>query len=201
VDAEVIQALHDALAEDFPDQAELISDDLTVVREVPTSFLGHYSLYRVEHMSLHRPILFYVGYSPDRPVHVLSSDAQDFVALARDDGVDIATADQAVDYVRLLVETTRSMSRLTYLVDSVDGLQFRPNLDPAEQERRQAVLTELSDQVGPPQAKARGDDWEVTAWIVVEQALERHDFLVRRDGTIERSVKTVAEDIPLVYGA
>lgn len=194
-----LQELSRSLSEVNSRYGRLVVDRMTTVDTVPAPF-SVYRICRVEYLGPHHPELFYVAYAPGRPVHLLSEDTDTFNKLVAEDRVVIDSAERAEQYAAVFIEVTRSMSQLTYLVRSVDEVRFRPKLSPEEEARKSDFLNRYRSLIHPPKAAPAGSDWEVVAWVVRQQALQRHTLRISRSGAVARRIETVEEDLPLVYG-
>jgi len=180
--------------------AELVEDEMTEVEVYPASFLTQYQIYRVEHFSPYKPMLFYVGYAPRGQAYLLTGMPENYINLGQADGVMLETPKEAASYATTYLEVTRLMSDLFYQVGSMVEIEFRPNLSQEEEQVKEAFVTQYSSVIKPPQTEVTGDGYRVTVYAVREQALERHDMLVSREGTIQDDVVILEQDLPLVYG-
>lgn len=179
--------------------AELVLDEDSEIETVETPFLSDGSIYFVEHFGASHPTAFYVGLLEDGEVVLLSDHADRFELFARRGGARIEAQDRAASYARIYLETTRSMDSLFYVVEAVEDLRFRPNLEPAEERRKQAVVEEYGPRLRIT-VETEVDEYLVTLWAVREQTLERHAFRIGHDGRVSDSIETIEEDLPLVYG-
>jgi hypothetical protein len=150
-----------------------------------------------------RPIAFAVGVGVDSSVSFLisflSGAPEAFERLAQTEGLTLETATDAADYARVWLEATRPVSDHGCLVESADDVKFRPSLGPAEQALRDRFLRHYRSIVGPVSASPDKDDYRVTAYFVRDQALERHDLGVQRDGVVHPAVSLVEAELPVVY--
>ena len=200
MESEVRERLAAALAEVDEDYASLVGDELTEVADYPAPFLRRHRLLRMEHLSPHKPIVFFVGLTADDRALLLTARPENFVRIAQADGVEIDSPQAAIRYATAYLETTRSQAERFYLVRSADEIEFRPNQSPEEEQARTAFIERHRPVIEAPSAQQTGDRFRVTAFAVREQAVERLTLDVERDGAITTEVTTLAEDLPLVYG-
>lgn len=197
---DINRALAKALRRISPDSAEMLEDKMTKVREYPASFLHRYKIYRVEHMGENKPTLFYVGYAKGEQPYMLTGSLENYVAMSKADPVSIGTADEAAQYIETSVETTRSMSYLIYLIKSVEEIDWRVGMDEEELAEKARLVEKYGKVIGPPAAEADGQRWLATLYVMLNQTLQRYDFKVGRDGSLERKVTTLETAVPAVYG-
>jgi len=180
--------------------AQLLSYATTEVEVYPCSFLRRHSIYRIEHFAPSKPVLFYVGFAPSNGAYVLTGQTENFIRLAREDGVVINSAPIAIEYAVACLTVTRSMSQLFYVISSANDLRFRPNLTGDEKTTQTAFLEKYSHLIRPPDAEKQGDAYVVTCFAVREQRVERHRLTVSATADIESVVGVIEQDLPLVYG-
>jgi hypothetical protein len=104
------------------------------------------------------------------------------------------------DYVITYLEVTRSPSNLSYRVNSVDAVEFRPHLDDEETKQQQAFLEKYRSVITQPTTKAIANGYVVNAYVINEQALNQYTITVSRNGQIITDIQIRKEDLPLVYG-
>jgi hypothetical protein len=198
--ANIQQQLAAALRPVDEQVAQLTADSPTKVETYPAPFLTQYQIYRVEHLNPDKPIVFYVGYAPGEKAYLLTGAPADMIDLAKADGVVVDSPETAEGYAAAFLEVTRSMAELFYTVESVDEMQFRPNLT-AEQERvKAAFVEEYRAIIQPATATPIDGGYVVTLYAVREQTLERHEVSVSTDGTVTEQIAVLEQDLPLVYG-
>lgn len=185
-----------------PDIAEAMLDRATSdIERIACPALTRYRIYQLTVFAPHAPIVHYLGYAADGPAFVLSEDPAAFSAMAEaDGGVEISTPAQAAAYTEVFLEVTRPLSRLSYLVKSLEDVSFRPGLEPGEAAARRRFERKYRDVLRPPQARAAGDGFEVTAYRVVEQSLERLTVRVSSRGALAVETEILERDLPLVIG-
>lgn len=180
--------------------SELILDEMTEIETYPQSFLSTYQIYKVEHFNPHHPIVFYVGFATNKAAYLLTDNTANYIKLAQADNINFDNKEKAIEYVKAYLEVARSMSNLTYLVNSVDDVEFRPDLDDEETEIQNDFITKYRSIITQPTAKSTINGYLVTAYIINEQTLNEQQITVRRNGQIVTETKTLATDLPLIYG-
>lgn len=185
-----------------PDIAEALADRKTSdIERIECPALSRYRVYMVTVYAPHAPIVHYIAYAEDGPAFVLSEDPDAFVAMAAaDGGVEIASASKAAAYAEVFLTVTRPLSELSYLVKTLKDVSFRPGLEPDEVATRKGFERTYRPVIKPPAGHKAKDGFEVTAYRVVEQRLERVTLRVSRSGKIESSEEVLEKGLPLVIG-
>jgi hypothetical protein len=185
-----------------PDIAEALADrQATSIERIECKALTRYRLYMVTVFAPHAPVVHYIAYAEDGPPFVLSEDPDAFVAMAAaDGGVEITSASEAAAYAEVFLTVTRPLSKLSYLVKSLEDVSFRPELEPGEGAARKDFERTYRSVIKPPSARKAQDGFEVTAYRVVEQSLERVTLQVSRSGEIASHEEVLEKDLPLVIG-
>jgi hypothetical protein len=184
------------------DIAEAMRDrQSTDIERVECPALSRYRLYVVTVFAPHAPMVHYIAYAEGGPAFVLSEDPEAFGAMAAaDGGVEIASAAEAAAYGEVFLTVTRPLSRLAYVVKTLEDVSFRPELDRGEAEARRRFERKYRAIVTPPEATQATGGFEVTAYRVVDQSLERVTLRVSRSGAIASRAEVLEEDLPLVIG-
>lgn len=193
--------LSKALQSVNPEVAALTNDARTTITAYPAPFLRRYAIYSVLHKNPHHPVMFFVAYAPGRSAYLLTDAPDDFVQMARADGVRIDTPETAVAYANAYIDTTRGMDKLFYRIGAAAEARFRPELDDEETRAKEEFLRQYESALKPSNAVAATSGFDVTVYAIREQALERHVLSVAHDGQTSDEVTVLAEDLPLVYGA
>lgn len=198
VTREGIQA---ALAGVRDDIADVIPDrQLTRIEPVECPGLARYGVYSVTHLSPYKPILHYIGYAEGERVFVLDEDPEAFLAMAAAEPVSLDSAAEAAKYGTAFVTVTRPLTRLTYIVESLSDVRFRPKLTDAEQERRDAFEKQYRGSIAPPAGEAERSGYQVVLYLVVEQELRRVTLHVSRNGAVDADAAVLETGLPLVAG-
>ena len=194
------EALAGALADLEPIYGRWLADPDTTVEPYPTPFFKRFRIYRVVYRAPHDPVGLYAAWAPGEPAYVLSDEPQNFVMAAVADPVALSGPAEAVAYVRAYLETTRSLRELFYLVDSVEAVRYYPNPDSAEQQRIAEFKAKYAGIIAPPAAQADEDGWQVTAYALREQALERLALRVTPFGALSLEGQVLEGGLPVVFG-
>ncbi|MCA9821505.1 MAG: hypothetical protein KC482_01025 [Dehalococcoidia bacterium] len=197
------EGIHAALEPVRPDIARLVPDrQMTRIVPVECPGLSRYSIWQLTHLHPHKPIVHYLGFAEDSEIFVLSERPDQFVAMVDADGdVSIDSEAAAASFLRAYLVSTRRLTRLTYLVESVDDMKFRPKLDDAEAKERDRVRQEYAGTIVPLAAVKDGDGYRVEAYQVQEQDLVKITATVSTAGAIETDSAVLESNLPLVYGA
>jgi hypothetical protein len=188
------------LAANDPEGAAIITDPSTLIEVYPAAFLQQYRIYRILYQNPYRPILLYLGFAPNSPLYWLAGNPQAYSDLARADQVDLATPSEAINYATVFLEVTRDMSELFYPVNSVDGIKFYPTPTEEETQARDAIHDKYRWTITSPVAEAVKDEYIVTAYVVRQQELERHELKISRSGDVESNITVLEQNMPVVSG-
>lgn len=185
-----------------PDIAEALADRQTSsIERVECPVLSRYRLYQLTVFAPHAPIVHYLAYAEGSPAFVLSEDPAAFAAMAAaDGGVEIKTPAEAAAYAEVFLRVTRPLSRLSYLVKALAGVSFRPGLEPDEAAARKSFERKYRPAIKPPVGRKAKDGFEVTAYRVIEQSLERVTVQVTPRGALTVDAEVLEKDLPLVIG-
>lgn len=185
-----------------PDIAEALADRKTSdIERIECKALTRYRLYLVTVFAPHAPIVHYIAYAEDGPAFVLSEDPDAFVAMAAaDGGVEIKTPAAATAYAEVFLTVTRPLSELSYLVKSLKDVSFRPGLEPDEVAARKGFEAKYRAVIKRPSGRKAKNGFEVTAYRVIEQSLERVTVHVTPEGALTFDAEVLEQDLPLVYG-
>ncbi|MGH2632052.1 MAG: hypothetical protein ACRDG3_01465 [Tepidiformaceae bacterium] len=195
------EGIHAALSGVRDDIAEYIPDrQLTRIEPVECPGLSRYGIYSVNHLSPYKPILHYIGYAEGERAFVLDEDPEAFLAMAAVDNVSLNSAAEAAKYGAAFVTVTRPLTRLTYVVESIGDVRFRPKLSDAEQERRNAFEKQYGDSIAPPAAERERSGYRVVLYLVVEQELRRITLHVTGAGAVDADAAVLETGLPLVAG-
>ena len=198
---DIHQQLRKALAPVSKHHAQRAGDPQADIEIYAAPFLKRYRIYRINYFGGRKVDLFYVAVADGLRAYVLTPYPENYIAMAREEGLVIDDPETAVNYVTVYVEVTRSMSSLSYLVQSVDEVRFRPNLTPEQEEVKGAFIERYRSVITGPTANPVAGGFDVFAYTVREQVLEQHRFQVSRDGDIQDAVNVLEQNLPLVYGA
>ena len=138
---------------------------------------------------------FYVGLVGSK-VFYLTEAPKAFSAMVRESGVAITSPDIAVGLARAHVESTRSMREFSRVVDGPGDVTWAPPRTPDEQRSVAEANSRISALVRPRAARAAGDGYEVTLYVLRGSALERRVLTIGSDGDVGENVEVVASGLP-----
>ena len=194
------QELSEALSHTSKEYAPLVMDSMTRIEEYPAPFFQLHHIYRLEHLSPRKPILFYVGFASGGAAYLLTDHPENYMHVARADGLVIASTEVATSYAIGFLEVTRSMSRTFYVVHSTEDVRFRPNLANEETRNKEAFIQKYSSTIAPATAQVEDDRYHVDVFVVRGQALEKDSLTIEKNGAIQLHPTTLEQNLPLVYG-
>ena len=198
MDKNMRQLLSKALQTVSEDDALLVQDPSTIIKIYTTSFLTRYQIYLVQ--GAYFPLRFYVGFAPHLPVHMLTGQPTNYVALATADHVTIDAPEVAAGYAYVYLEVTRSLNHLFYPVTALEDVKFRVPLNSSQRKMQADFEQKYRAILAPPAAISTNHGYQVIIYAVRDQALELHVINVQPDGGITDQVTTLEQQLPLVYG-
>jgi hypothetical protein len=191
--------LAEALRATDPASAGAVANPKTALDVVATGWLPGWQVVDVNVRSMPHPRRFYVGLSEAGQAQYLSGRPQAFDAMVTDARIRVGSGRTAVAVGTTFLDATRTFQRYAERVEDLDGVSWRKDLSPAEQQVRDEVLRTYGDQVRAPRATPDGDGWTLTAWMVDGTTLVRHDLAVAARGTVTDTATVVARDLPVPY--
>ena len=196
------EGIEPALKKVRPDIAELIPDrTLTSIEPVPCPALSRYTILSITHLSPYKPLLHYIGYLEGEEAIILSQDPEAFNAMVAADGkVSVTSEKDAEAHAEAFLTVTRSLTKATYLVDTAADIKWMPKPEAADLAKREKFEKDHGDEITAPKATAGGAGFDVVAFQVVEQAVQRVTVHVARDGKVKAQFASVAASLPLVAG-
>lgn len=194
------QAVSTALQPINPDYAAMTAHPRTKITALDAPFLNTYQLYEILYMHPNKPILFYVGYAPEKPIFLITGQPANFAKLAQADMVSIHRPELAASYVATYLTVTRPLSERFYVVSAADAVKFRPNLDRPVKKTMNDFLDKYADVIQPPTATRETSGYVVTAFVVHQQNLEQHTVSIGLGNTLHDDIKVLESNLPLVYG-
>lgn len=196
-EVDVRSRLTDALSAARPELADVVADTTTTLTPVPTPWLpGHEVLDVLADDSAH-PVRFYVALPGSGDAVVLTRAPEAFVDLVASAGVRVDDEATAAAVVDTYLDTTRSFRVWSERVSSLDEVALLPSPGAEQQSAWDAVRAQLDDEVGPTSAQARGDGFDVVAWVVDGDTLVRHDVRLTTDGGLTDRVSLLASGLPV----
>lgn len=120
-------------------QADVVRSDDSTLTFVPAPTLTRWRVIEVSEDRGPHPVLFHVGVA-GRQALLLTGRPGEFNRMTGADDGTVADEEQAAELGRLFVETTRPAGVLTYVIDSVDDIEFRPGIDGADARYRDEIV-------------------------------------------------------------
>ena len=146
-------------------------------RPVGPTFFQSWTIWRVQDDDVVPPPVTFVATRPDQVQQVESADG--FRALTSKEPVQLASASEAIAYVRFFLSVTEIMTDVLTPGTDIPWI--------SEEARRQ-----WSGQIAAPQAEQQGTDYAVALWLLSSGDLLRAHFSVDARGTITSSRELAA---------
>ena len=191
------QTLKSALANVSPTTADLVLDPDTSLEVVRLGVDSTWQVVDILHRGVPHEREVFVALSNGGEAKILTNRPENFDVVLGN--ADVTSAEEAVSVAKVFLDSTRSLSTLTYRVASADDIKWRPKLDEAGEKRRAEVLAKGGRQVAAPIATRSGDSWQVTAWTVTGTNLVRHDITIG-DASVADRTTVVEPKLPVVIG-
>lgn len=179
-------------------QANVVGSDDSTLTSIPAPTLTRWRIIEVREDRGPHPVLFHVG-TAGRQALLLTGHPAAFERMVKADDGTVTNEEQAAKLGRLQVETTRPGGVLTYVISSVDDIEFRPGIEGADARYRDRITERYRPLVAAPSARRRGNDFEVEVWVMRDSSLQRRDLTIDAAQSISRQVETVAGDLPTPY--
>lgn len=196
--AKVLTSIANAMkAQGHDAQAGVARSSSARLTSVPTGFGGRWRIYQVDGGRPH-PAQFTVGVGPDRVV-LLTGNPTAFGIVAQAAGARVTDAARAVALARTYLRVTRPTDVLSYTVEDVGQIRFRPNLSGADAAHRDAIVRKYREVIAAPRAVESSGGFTVTAYTVRDRALQRRTLEIGRTGTVADRAKTLVDDLPVPY--
>lgn len=178
--------------------ADLVESDDSTLTAVPTPSLTTWRVMEINAEQGAHPILFHVGVAGRQALLLTGRPAQFDRMVGADDGR-VESEAQAARLGRLYVETTRPAGVLTYVITSVDDIEFRPGLARADARYRDRIVERYRSVVAAPVARRRGDGFSAEVYTMRNSALQRRDLTITSTQSVTESVETLASGLPTPY--
>ncbi|WP_067824726.1 hypothetical protein [Actinomadura kijaniata] len=178
------------------EQAAVVTRGGSQLTPVPAPFLKTWKIFQVDYRQGAHPVRFFVASSGSKAT-LLTGRPKAFTSVTAEDGANVADPATAATLARLYVETTRPAEKLTYVVGSVDEIQFRPGLSGDDAARKDAIVKRYRPVVKAPEGAAQGDGFAVTVFVVKDSELQRRAFTVSKRGAVTEKTTTLVKDLPV----
>ena len=188
--------LASALQATSPTRAKLVTDPQTTLTPVAADWLPGWQILDVLNKTPPHPRRFYVALSTDGRAEVLTGKPEAFSTVLVDAGVQVDSAEQAVDVGSVFLDATRDFRAYAYRIDSVADIEWIPKPTAAEQPARDQLMKTYRSKVKPPQAAESGDGWQVTVWMVQGRDLVLHKLDIASGTAISDQAETARRTSP-----
>ena len=148
-----------------------------VATEIPSRFFRTWQFWRAEDSNVPPGVVFL---ATDAAKAVLVDTADSFTTIVSAEPVKLATADEAIAYVKFFLSLTKP---LVYVLGSVDDVPFVT----------EAVRARRNASVRPPHAAADSAGYSVDAWLFDSGNLVRARFAITSSGAIRATLETVEQ--------
>jgi hypothetical protein len=180
-------------------EADVVTRGGARLTPLPTPFLRSWRIIQVDYRQGPHPVMFHVAVGAGR-AYLLTGNPAAFQQVTAADGTRVTDAASAVRLVRTYLETTRPAGRLTYVVDSVDQIRFRPGLTGTAAQRRAEIVARFRSVVWPLSAgPPKGGSYTMTAFVVQDQELQQRSLVVSGQGVVTERSRTLVDDLPVPY--
>jgi hypothetical protein len=193
--AETVERMAEHMeAQDRESVADILLDEEdTTITELPAPYLDQWALYQVDHVGASNDVQYFIAAGQQDSLF-LRAQPDTFAELLSADEVEIADADTAVEVARDYLLTTRPTDQHSYVVDSLDDIDFIP--DAAEEELARLDEEGLADVVSAPGAEENEEgDYQVTAYVIYGPDLIERTLTFHGDATITDEAEPLAEDL------
>lgn len=197
-EASMRKTLVAALGNASPSIADLAQNERTTITAANLPEGSTWQVLDLVNRGVQRPVRAFVALSNGGEAKVLTGKPENFAVVAQ--AVPVKTAGDATLVAQVFLDSTRSMSSLSYRVDSTDDIRWRPRLDAAGEKARDTLRATVGRQIAAPRAESADGAWTVTLWTVTGQDLVRHQVTLGGSAGIADSAKTIASDLPVVIG-
>jgi len=189
--------LIDALRDTSPSQVRLLERRETTITPVSTPWLDGWQVVDVLARIVPHPVRFVVAISADDEVVHLTGEPAEFSSVTQQAKLDVSSAKVAVEVAEVYLDSTQDFAKASYRIDSVDDIQWLKTTTAAQAKKQAELERELPKVVEPAKAKASGDGWVVTAWMVYDRQLDKHTVTIGPDGAVSDEVEHAYEGLPV----
>ncbi len=180
---------------DDPDTAALIMAADSTVERIATPFLNNGRIYKISKFAPSRAIIVYVGLDPKDFQVKLNANEDGYFELAERAGLNITKNENRISYVTTFLETVESKNKRLRVIESVDDIERRPNLDQQKQEEFEAFREKYGKVIKAPETK--GDAVELFA--VKGQDLVKATATISVAGKIALQETVLEQDLLIPY--
>jgi hypothetical protein len=178
--------------------ARMVADAKTTVSRVPTPFLRHGLIFRVDHKLPQRPVVFTVGYArQNNLVVLLANNPKGFQDLVAKAGALVDSHELRLAYALAALETTRRFDQTFAVLHDFSDLRPMANPDPAQQARLQQLRARYQSQITlpPPGGEA---PWTMPVFVLQRNDLCLFTVTIAIDGSSSVTRNVLEADTPLL---
>jgi hypothetical protein len=179
-------------------EADIVTRGGARLTTLQTPFLGSWRIVQVDYRQGAHPVMFHVAVGDGR-AHLLTGTPEAFGTVTTAAGTRVTDAASAVQLGRTYLETTRPPGKLTYVLDSVDEIKFRPNITGSAAQKRDQILAKYRPVIAAPDVTAEGAGFTVVAYVVQDRALQSRELTITEQGAVEDETTTLVPDLPVPY--
>lgn len=179
-------------------EAGIVTQGGSKLTVLPAPFLRTWKVVQIDYRQGARPVLFHVA-TQGPYAYLLTGLPSEFGKMNTADGVRISDPATAAEVGRLYLETTRPAGKLSYVINSVDEIKFRPGISGTDVQHRDEILSKYRTVVSAPAATAKGGEYSVVAYVVKDRELQRRDLTITAAGDVKEAVKVLVPDLPVPY--
>jgi hypothetical protein len=180
-------------------EADIVTRGGARLTPVRAPFLGSWKIIQVDYRQGPHPVMFHVAVGGSQ-AQLLTGTPEAFGRVTAAAGTQVTDAASAAQVGRTFLETTRPAGKLTYVIDSVNEIKFRPGISGSAAQRRDEILAKYRTVVRPlSAAPPKGGAFTMTAFVVQDRELQERSLVVNRQGSVTERSRTLVPDLPIPY--
>lgn len=188
------------LKKEHPYYAELIQDSLSSLKAYDLPMFSQHQIYEVLYMGPNKPITFTIAHDSNRKrAYVLTANPDQFTAICQAENLQLTDASEALELVQAQLLLPLMAKERLYILESINDIRFRPNLEEEEAAIKQNVVREFEKVIIGPAPEKNDTGFECTLYVIHDRQLEQREVFVSQSGEINQVVKVLASDLPLPY--
>jgi hypothetical protein len=181
-----------------PVEGDIVARGGSRLTPLRAPFLKSWQVVQVDYRRNPHPVLFHVAAGAGQ-AYLLTGDPAAFTRMTSADGTHLTEPAGAARAGRLYLETTRPAGILSYVINGVNDIRFRPGITGTDARHRDAITARYRSVVTAPAAVAKGDGFLTTAYVVKDQELQRRDLTVTANGAVRETTRTLVRDLPVPF--
>lgn len=176
--------------------SQIIRDEAAKIETMTTPFLRDGEIYKISKFAPTRLIIIYIGAVGDEFTRLIGGDAERYFEFIGKAGVSLNNDESRRAYLLNYLEVTKAGSERLQILESVDNVKMRPNLND-EQKRRFAEFQEKYQSVIKPPKRNEQGVYQIFA--IRGQNLVRFDLTIKENHLIEERQSVLEKDILIPY--